>query len=165
MKNWLVTTFHSVGPIHFGQRRSEIRDILSAEVRQFKKTPRSVRLTDAYDQFGIHLSFDENDALELVVAFDPARPELFGEILLGRPLDDVLSSMNRLGFQQRQVRDDYCFDDIGIEIYVPYDKKLEAVKIYSKEALERTIAARAKSAARAKAREAIPIPPNPFAAG
>jgi hypothetical protein len=73
-----------VGPIHFGMRREEVRGVIPAAVRAFKKTPAATTLVDAFDDEGLHVYYDEEDECEAVELAAPAVPVLEGRILIGQ---------------------------------------------------------------------------------
>jgi hypothetical protein len=58
-----------VGPVRLGMRRAESRRAIGRVPHAFRKTPSSPNTTDAYDDMGIHVYFDAEDAVEYVELF------------------------------------------------------------------------------------------------
>jgi len=58
--NFELLAFGDLGSIKNGQSRAEVRSILGVGFEEFLKGPDSVVPTDAYDDFGLHVYYDES---------------------------------------------------------------------------------------------------------
>ena len=64
--NWNVQPNVSVNKIEFGTDRAYVRKLLGKPKRVFKKTANAVNTTDAYEDFHVYYSADDNlEAIEL----------------------------------------------------------------------------------------------------
>src|SRR5262245_7451219 len=91
-----ILPFKSIGGLHFGERRVDLRQRLGERFTSFKKDV-GENETDAYDELGVHLYFDDDDSLEYVETFAPATPTLDGIKLVGRILEDVRKDLEEVG--------------------------------------------------------------------
>lgn len=58
--NFELLAFGDIGSIKVGMSRVEIRSTLGGGFEEFLKGPDSVVPTDAYDDFGVHIYYDEH---------------------------------------------------------------------------------------------------------
>ncbi|MGX0891887.1 hypothetical protein AB7M22_003895 [Pseudomonas sp. ADAK2 TE3594] len=58
--NFELLAFGDLGSIKNGLSRAEVRSILGGGFEEFLKGPDSVVPTDAYDDFGLHVYYDES---------------------------------------------------------------------------------------------------------
>lgn len=58
--NFELLAFGDIGSIKVGMSRAEIRSTLGGGFEEFLKGPDSVVPTDAYDDFGVHVYYDEH---------------------------------------------------------------------------------------------------------
>lgn len=84
-----IRPYEGLGPIRFGMRRDDVRRALGASVRAFRKTPEATILTDAFDDEGIHVYYNEQDLCEAVEVASPAIPVLQGRALVGRSFAEI----------------------------------------------------------------------------
>lgn len=61
-----IASYERVGPISFGMSRTDVRKQLGVPVETFMKTNDSAVPTDAFDELGIHVFYDAQDACEAV---------------------------------------------------------------------------------------------------
>jgi hypothetical protein len=113
-----IVPFVAIGELRFGETRQAIRQRLGGNSQSFSKSE-GENETDAYDELGLHLYFDNEDRLEFVEAFEPAIPTFQGFVLLGRDLDEVEIELSAIGYGS--VRDDVGlkFDGAGIALFAP----------------------------------------------
>lgn len=74
MKELIITPYKGVGPVCFGMTRDEIRNVLTGNVKAFKKTPMSDTFSDAFDDLGIYIYYDADyfcEAIEMALPADP----------------------------------------------------------------------------------------------
>jgi hypothetical protein len=116
-----------VGPLRFGQPRSEVRSILGAPNRVFKKVPFADNTTDAYTELGLHVFYDPDDRLESVDAFAPAPIRFDGIQLVGVPAEAIAEAMAERGYG----RGSYDFPEACFSLYV-VDEIAESANIFRK---------------------------------
>ena len=113
--NWEIEPYQSVGPLTFGQTRNAVREQLGPDYDSFAKDV-GENETDAYDNLGVHLYYDDDDRLEFVEAFEPASLTLRGVALHRREYRQVDSELSRLGYDANPTDVGYRYDDIGIAL-------------------------------------------------
>ena len=108
----------SIGELRFGESRQNIRHSLGNKYRPFQKGVGS-NDTDAYDDLGLHLYFDDDDRLEFVEGWGPASPAFQGISFMGRQVEDVASDLAAGGY--RSVLDGYGLtcESAGIALTAP----------------------------------------------
>jgi hypothetical protein len=58
-----------IGPVTIGLPIADVRGTLGEPTKRFRKTPRSLRLTDAYTLLGVHVYYDGAGCVEFVESF------------------------------------------------------------------------------------------------
>lgn len=127
---WKITPYESVGPVQLGQRRNEIRRQLGPGFTSFAKDVGETE-TDAYDELGIHLYYDDEDRLELVEAFEPASVSLKGIALLCREFEQVEHDLARQGYKGKPTDVGYRYNDAGIALTLQ-GSTIEGVAVFQK---------------------------------
>lgn len=74
--SFIVIPKTSVGPVVFGQNREQVRVAAKSPVTPFWKTPESTVQTDAFDELGFHVYYDENDRCVAVEMWEESDPVL-----------------------------------------------------------------------------------------
>lgn len=82
-----VIPLKSVGEIHFGMKREEVRDILGVEAKEFRKTKFSANTTDDYGF--CHVYYNSNDECEAVEIFDEIQVSVGGNIIFPGGLENA----------------------------------------------------------------------------
>ena len=113
-----ITPFSSVGVLAFGDVRKDARDKLNAKFSTFEKVA-GENETDAFDDIGLHLYYDDDGQLEFVEGFEPVDITFRGIRFLNRDVTSVVQDMNAIGFNQTRSNDAVKFPDVGIALYAP----------------------------------------------
>lgn len=113
-----IIPFRFVGPLAFGDARKDARAKLNARPSTFTKV-RGQNETEAFDEIGLHLDFDEEGRLDFVEAFSPADISFRGIRILDRDVSAVAQDMNRLGLQDVRTDVGAKFPEAGIAVYAP----------------------------------------------
>ena len=130
LKRWEIVPYKAVGPLYFGLTRDQGRSLLGEKFSSFRKGPYSATDTDAYDECGLHLYYDEKDRLEAIEAFEPC-PVYYRDIsLLNISVREVLDRLASLGVSARY-DDGHLLDAGGFALYAP-DDVVRAVTVYRK---------------------------------
>jgi len=126
-----ILPFVSIGDLRFGESRQDVRKHLGTKYQVFRKDV-GANETDAYDELGLHLYYDNDDKLEYVETFTPAAPTFKGVAMLGRHSEDVQEDLARAG-HTCSVMDDVSINcgSAGIALYSP-DEMVEGVGVYRK---------------------------------
>ena len=126
-----IVSFLSMGDLRFGESRRDIRRRLGGKHQAFEKDI-GENVTDAYDELGLHLYYDNEDNLEYVEAFAPANPTLDGIEMLGRSSGDVVADLAKAGHMCSSMDNvSLNCDSAGIALYVP-DGAIQAVGAFRK---------------------------------
>jgi hypothetical protein len=171
MEMWEIRPFDGCGPVKFGMSRSEVRALLGSHFSTFKKGAEAFNLTDSYDSIGLHLYYDGKGELDFVEAFSPCAP-CFNEIhFIGNNPQRILAQMRALGHEAIAITAVFCFERLGISIYVPSSEavKIESVGLFRRDKfasyLTSVKAIAEKERLRAERRKATGPPKNPFRSG
>ena len=87
MDKWELKPLESIGKIHFGMDRAEVRATLSSEYREFKKTARSRNTTDDFG--GYHVFYTPDNKCEAVEVFEGVIVSLNGTEIFPATIDTV----------------------------------------------------------------------------
>lgn len=113
MNRFIVTPLVGFDSINFGMSRSQIRNILGAPIREFKKSKYSKNTTDDFGAY--HVFFDANDKLEAV--------EFFEETLIsdnhGNVFPQTVEDLKKLPYHFEFDSDSYICSEFSIGIYAP----------------------------------------------
>jgi hypothetical protein len=60
-----INPYVGIGVVRFGMSRRQVRKALGGMVKEFKKTPKSESLTDAFDQLGIYVYYKKKILVKL----------------------------------------------------------------------------------------------------
>lgn len=112
-----IIPFTSVGELNFGDNREVARNKLAAGFTTFEKGV-GENPTDAFDDLGLHLYYDDDGLLEFVESFLPARVSFRSIEFLGRNIEDVLNDMRMAGFLAEDADVGVDFTDVGILLTV-----------------------------------------------
>ena len=131
MVTWDIVPFEGLGPLRFGMARTEIRTLLPYRYREFAKVIGTSQTTDAYDDPGLHLYYDDGNQLEFIEAFEPADPVFEGIHVLSPDRGAVLEQLKGLGYHARYDDGGYFLDNLGFTLYAP-GETIEAVSVFRK---------------------------------
>lgn len=127
-----IVPFEKVGKLTFGLKREKVRELLGSNFKTFQKNLWSNQTTDDYSVFGFHLYYTDDNKLEFVEMFPPARPIFRGINLLQENVQNTLETLKRFDSGPKVDETGYIFHQIGIGLYIEGDK-LEAVSVFSKD--------------------------------
>jgi hypothetical protein len=116
-----ITSYVGAGCLTFGMTRGSIRKCFDNKFKEFKKTPNSETLTDA---FGLcHVYYKKNDTCEAVEFFGDADVIFNDEQIIGRAYNEIkdwfdkideLLDINDAGFTSLKY---------GIGVFAPFARK------------------------------------------
>jgi hypothetical protein len=110
-----ITPFEGVGTIRFGDSRQQVRNSINHRYESFRKDVGEDE-TDAFDEIGVHVYYDDQGRVEFIEAFSPASLTLHGLPLMGRPIGDVEDELRALGYSSRQTDVGLEYTDAGIAL-------------------------------------------------
>lgn len=122
-----IIPFRSMGELVLGETREVCRSKIQSPFQTFLKCSDSKTETDAFDNVGLHLYYDESYCLEFIEAFKPTDITFRGVRFLGRWKPCVIRDMKRLGFSPVG---DLHFLEAGIALTVEWRWPIEAVAVY-----------------------------------
>ena len=125
-----IVPFISVGDLIFGDQREVARKKLAGTFRTFEKDV-GENPTDAFDELGLHLYYDDKGLLEFIETFLPARVSFLGIDFLGRNINDVVSEMQAAGFVATDGDVGVDFSEAGIALTVQ-DGTIDGIAIHRK---------------------------------
>lgn len=126
-----IKPFIGIGDIAFGKSRRNIRENLGSDFTSFKKTSLSVSETDAYDNIGIYLFYDENDCLNFFELFPPFLVSYKGISFFDQSETTLIQLLRGNGVNLAPNSVGYDAPDFGFGIYVN-ESKIDGVCVYKK---------------------------------
>lgn len=126
-----IIPFSGLGDLRFGVSRATVHALLGNNFKSFRKSPYSTNDTDAYDELGFHLYYDNDDQLEYIETYPPCNPMYDGVSLFGKDTKALLQELSEMGYYPVDDDEGYNFEQLGFGLYIP-DEKIEAVSIYRK---------------------------------
>jgi hypothetical protein len=123
-----IVPFESIGKLSFGDSRDIARQKLGFPFTTFEKVI-GADATDAFEELGLHLYYDNDDHLEFVEAFEPACVVFRGISFLGRDLGRVLEDMQAIGFKPTEFDVGVNFQAAGIALTAP-SGVVEGIAVY-----------------------------------
>ncbi len=108
----------SVGEVEFGMPREKVRQLFGA-YSEFRKTPNSVKTTDAFSF--CHVFYDDNDCCEAIEIFD-AEVYINDRLIFPCSLDEV----KVLFPNAEEEYGSYLEKELSIGLYIP-DKDAESI--------------------------------------
>lgn len=118
-----IKPYIGVGSIEFGMTESEVRSVIGGEFCQFKKTPASEMLTDAFSDKGIHVYYKKPGICEAVEFGNPAEPTFMGNKLIGIPFKEVKKLFEKLDDTIEVDETGFTSYKFGVGVFVPTLKK------------------------------------------
>jgi len=85
-----IKSYSSAGPIKFGMRQSEVRDLLGTNYKSFKRTPASEYPCDYFKSLGVFVYYKNPGVVEAIEFAVPAEPIFESENLLNLSYEDLL---------------------------------------------------------------------------
>ena len=123
-----------LGALRFGMLRPAVRqgfmdahDTFTRAEQAFEERDEEV---DAYDALGLHLHYDENNALEYIELFPPASPTWDGLHLLDLSLEEIERVATARGYSVSRDETGLDIRSLGIGIYSENGSQPQAVSVY-----------------------------------
>jgi hypothetical protein len=110
------------GAITFGMTREQVRRLLSDEAARVKATD-SVVPADYFAQRGMIVHYTDDGLVEAVELGSLAEPEVFGEPIVGRPFDEVLTWLRSHDPRVEVDESGFTSFRFGIGAYAPHASK------------------------------------------
>ena len=83
-----IQSYVGAGSIQLGMPISKVRGLMGTAT-PFRKSSDSKYPTDAFDDVGIHVHYDDTGAAEAIEFMSPSTPVLEKEWILGRPFSEL----------------------------------------------------------------------------
>lgn len=130
MNIWEIAPFKSIGILHFGQSRREVRELLGEGFKSFHRGQEPT-LTDFYTELGLLLYYDKDDRLEFVEVVRPCNVIFNGISLLENDLQAVLTNLLAQGYEPMRDETGFKYESLGFWLYTPFHV-IEAVSVFPK---------------------------------
>lgn len=125
--NFLLEPNVGTNFLKFGMQRHEIRDLIHAKPMTKEIEPEN----DFYENEGLILGYDRNQALEFIEIIRPSTVEFKNINFFSLNLSSCITEMKKIGFVAPFADGGYNFETICMSLYCPQDK-LESVSLYKK---------------------------------
>jgi hypothetical protein len=86
---FIIKPFESLGPVKFGATVDEVRTVLNSPWESFRKNVAVDKTTDAFDQLGFHVYYNEANQCEAIECFASATLSFQGQRLIGRSYQEL----------------------------------------------------------------------------
>ncbi len=115
-----IRTHIGLGAVTFGMLRAEVEAAMGTLPRRFRKTVACTTLTDAFDRQGMQVFYDEQDRVEALEVFAPARP-VFGELdLFSTPYTVLIDAMRALDPDLQEDELGFTSNALGFGVYAEH---------------------------------------------
>jgi hypothetical protein len=116
----LIRPHEGIGPIRFGMDSNAVRNILGGTVRSFRKTADAKAPTDAFDEYGMHVYYDDAGRCEAVEVASPGTPILHGQPLIGRPFEELRHMLEQIDPKAEVDDAGLTAPSLGIGVFAPF---------------------------------------------
>jgi hypothetical protein len=132
-----IGSYQGILNCRFGMDTSQIRQVLGAPSKTFKKAPTSVYPTDAFDNLGVHVFYKEPGVCEAIEMFSPAQPTFQNRQLLGQPFNQLRDWLRSLDSEVEIDKVGLTSYQFGFGLYAPFagdepDGIVEAVIVFER---------------------------------
>ena len=114
-----IHSYIGVGPIIFGMTAEEVRATLGREYKEFKRTPISKTITDAFQSLGIFVCYNINRKCIAVEMTRPAQPFYAGHELISGSFDKSFELIHGFDPDVKTVEGGLTSIALGIGVYAP----------------------------------------------
>lgn len=115
-----INSYVSVENIFFGEKRDEVRNKLKVSYDSFFKTDESKVETDAFDELGVHVYYDNDILVEAVELFEPSNPKHGNIELLNLPYTQILRYFKNIDSGLEEFDSGFTSFKYGIGVYAPF---------------------------------------------
>ena len=125
MSKFVINSLSSVGAIHFGESRDEIRSVFGS-FTEFKKTKFSKNTTDDFKNF--HVYYTPDNKVEAVEFFKDVELEFEGKNIFKMDFSE-------LNFNDTSIEKDatsITYKTLGFSVYSPSKSEIESVVVFAK---------------------------------
>jgi hypothetical protein len=132
-----IESYQGILNCHFGMDTSQIRKVLGAPTKTFKKTSTSVYPTDAFDNLGVHVFYKQPGVCEAIELFSPAQPTFQNRQLIGQPFNQLRDWLRSLDSEVEIDKVGLTSYQFGFGLYAPFagdepDGIVEAVIVFER---------------------------------
>jgi hypothetical protein len=132
-----INSYVGVGPILFGMTAEEVRSTLGCAYKEFKRTPISKTITDAFQPLGIFVCYTIDRKCNAVEMARPAQAFYAGHELLRDSFDKAFELMRGFDPEVSSRDDGLTSFALGIGLYAPGCRKDRLLPVESVIAFQR----------------------------
>lgn len=96
--------------LFYNQSRGSVRNILSSNYVEFRKSQFSTNTADNFKELMIHCFYDDNDLLQEIEIFEPNVVCILEKNFIGKTVDEISDYLSKLEIK-------YAIDSMGVFIY------------------------------------------------
>jgi len=126
-----IMPLKGVGDVKFGMSAEEVRSVIGANFRSFKRSAQAAFPCDHFPELSAFFYYDFEGRLEAVEFAAPAEPVVAGVKLLGFGFEDTCTTLRGLDEQTKKEVDSAVAYQLGISIYAPSAKNNPAAVVES----------------------------------
>ena len=133
-----VLSHVGIGPLTFGMTREEVEHAVGSRPHRFRKTLACATLTDAFDGAGMHVYYDDQDRVEAIELFAPARPTFNDHDLHNMPYSSLIAAIRILDPEVQEDELGFTSNALGFGVYTEAkdtqpEQPAEAVIVFRKD--------------------------------
>jgi hypothetical protein len=119
----VITSQKGVGRLLFGMSAAQVRALLPAGFKSFKRSPDAAYPSDHFADLGLFTNYDRTGRLEAIELASPAAPQLYGINLLGMAFEQAVKYLKSKDPQLEREVDGAISLTLGISLYAPHAAK------------------------------------------
>ena len=132
-----VISYEGISGVWLAMTIKQVRDTLGEPDSSFRKSEESDYLTDAYDRFGMHISYRSPGVCDAIELFAPATPRFQGQVLLDRSFREVRDWMQSIDSSVVVDETGFTSNEFGFGVYAPFaaeepDDPIESVIVFER---------------------------------
>jgi hypothetical protein len=119
----VITSQKGVGRLLFGMSAAQVRALLHARFKSFKRSLDAAYPSDHFADLGLFANYDITGRLEAIELASPAAPQLYGINLLGMAFEQAVKYLKSKDPQLEREVDGAISLTLGISLYAPHAAK------------------------------------------
>ena len=119
-----IKPYEGIGPIKFGMDRADVRKTLIAPYNEYKQSQYAHNTSDAFDNIGVTVHYDETDKCESVSIWLKHKVSFKGDSFFNKPAKQIIKWFNKID-KLATVGDENILTSIKHGIAVGFDEPIE----------------------------------------
>ena len=113
--------------LFYKQTRNSVRNVLSSDYVEFKKTPLSKNTSDNFERLMVHCFYDENNLLQEIEIFEPNKVYIKEDNFIGKTQSEIEDYLNHLDLEYELDDMGFIVNDIGMSTVSNKNHRAECI--------------------------------------